>query len=95
MGIEMYVRTLRRPNYLNDDSFISVFDSWGKVQSGLFDGNDFNFGHFTECINYRFDNKRGDNGIIQGQYCLVGFGATPDTSRTEDNIPDGFDWREM
>ena len=71
-----------------------VFDTWGKIQSGLFEGNQFNFGRFTECLNFRYDPNPEAGEIIQGQYCLVGFSATASTI-TEDDRNDNFDWREM
>lgn len=76
-------------------NLILVIDSWGKIQAGYFSGNNYNLGHFDECINYRYNIKSDNDEVIEGQYCLVGFSATPNTTRIEDNITDGFDWREM
>lgn len=89
---QSHIHTLN--NFLDTEYSIAVLDSWGKVQSGYFAGNVYNLGHFDECINYRF-NIQPDNEVIQGRYCLVGFRAIPNTTRTEDNKPDGIDWREM
>jgi hypothetical protein len=72
-----------------------VFDTWGKIQSGYLAGNRFNFGHFTDCLNFHHETKQIKSDIIQGQYCLVGFVAMPNSSITEDNKSDGFDWREV
>lgn len=29
----------------------SVIDSWGKIPSGIFDGNFYEFGAFSQCLN--------------------------------------------
>ncbi|CRK88311.1 CLUMA_CG002090, isoform A, partial [Clunio marinus] len=71
---------------------IVVFDSWGKFQSGLFERNVVNVGSFTECIEFRHRTEP-NNGIIQGQYCLVGFKAL--NSSYHKNSSSVFDWREI
>lgn len=66
-----------------------VFDTWAKVTSGYLVGNRINFGHFTECLNFR--HVTANAGSIQGQHCFVTFTSTTPSEATSD----GFDWREM
>lgn len=70
-----------------------MFDFWAKIQSGIGNGNRFNFGHFTDCIDYRYQPQLGEIGNIQGQHCLVTFKASSNVTLPEDR--EGFDWREM
>lgn len=39
-----------------------VIDSWGKIPSGIFMGNNYELGNYDECINTEH---------IMGQYCLA------------------------
>lgn len=73
--------------------FFQVFDTWGKIQSGVLVGNRVNFGHFTECINFRYEAEPNGVGVIQGQHCLVAYAAIPESTLPDDS--EGFDWREM
>lgn len=76
-----------------------MFDTWGKIPSGLFERNQFSLGRYSECMKFRHDTQSEVSlevsEAIQGQYCLVGFVATPDSSITNDSRNNVFDWREM
>lgn len=67
---------------------------WGKVQSGVYHGNQNSFGSFQECLSYRHDLKSFDSEIIQGQYCLMRITATPN-SAISDEIIDVFGWGDV
>lgn len=43
----------------------SVFDSWGKIPSSILEGNLYDFGGFSECLNIERNAKR-----YETQYCL-------------------------
>lgn len=43
----------------------AVVDSWGKIPSGFLEGNLFELGSFTECLNIKRDNKP-----YESKYCL-------------------------
>lgn len=74
-------------------NIVLVFDLWGKVESGYLEGNQFNFGHFTECLSFKHEAPAGSENI-QGQYCLIAFDGLS-SSITADAPSNGFDWREM
>lgn len=40
-------------------------DSWGKIPSGILEGNLYELGSFTECLNIKWNNKPYDS-----KYCL-------------------------
>lgn len=44
-------------------------DAWGRVPSGIFSGNVFDFGNFDQCIN--FEHQTIETGKILGQHCTV------------------------
>lgn len=69
---------------------VSVFDLWGKINSGYLEGNRFSLGHYTECLDFL---EPIQDIKMQGQYCLVVAVPIPNSTITEQ--PDGFDWREM
>lgn len=50
---------------------ISIFDSWSKLQSGIFSGNLANFGHFDQCVRSR--HAMANIGEFQGQHCVTSF----------------------
>lgn len=70
-----------------------MFDYWGKVESGYLEGNQFNFGHYTECLKFKHESPT-DSEVVQGQYCLVAFDGRS-SSITDDALVNGVDWREM
>ncbi|KAL5284200.1 hypothetical protein ACFFRR_006464 [Megaselia abdita] len=49
-------------------SIFPMFDSWGKINSGLMEGNIFAFGNFDECINFKRE-LPSPFGTMEGQYC--------------------------
>ena len=70
-----------------------VFDFWGKIASGYFEGNQFNFGHFTPCLKFRHEIPVVIEKV-QGKYCLVAFTALPNSTLVNGELLDGLDWRE-
>jgi hypothetical protein len=71
-----------------------VFDNWAKIDSGylMSFGARFSYGHFDRCLQFRQELSRND--VIQGQHCMVRFGASETLTLPEDYEGD-FDWREM
>lgn len=45
-----------------------MHDSWGKIPSGLFSGNVYDFGSFDQCINLKLSSVLGK---ITGQHCTL------------------------
>lgn len=65
---------------------IEIFDTWTKLQFGLFDGNLVDFGLFDKCV--RFKRDMGYNGIFRGQHCMTGFRANiVDANNTSGFVP--------
>lgn len=58
--------------------FSLVIDSWGKIESGYFIGKKISAGRFEECLN--FTEPTEVSGIIEGQYCLVKWIASTNSS---------------
>lgn len=46
-----------------------MFDSWGRIPSGILSGNLFSFGNFDECLSIN-EVTESNSGTIKGQYCL-------------------------
>lgn len=69
MGDERYGFTQKKNNFeLKSQYFvcIAVIDSWGKIPSGVLDGNLFEFGAFSQCLNIdRYDEA------YKTKYCLA------------------------
>lgn len=74
-----------------------VFDSWTKFQSGIFYGNQIDFGNFDQCLDFQHKSSDLTVGLVQGQHCLIYYRATMNASSPPATIqPDGiFDWSEM
>lgn len=53
--------------------FRIVYDSWGKIPSGLLQGNFFTPGSFEQCRRFGIQNSAG---VFQGQHCTVQLGIT-------------------
>lgn len=49
---------------------ISVFDSWGKLSSGIFSGNLYELGDFDQCLDTNEEN------IFTPQYCVARISKT-------------------
>ncbi|XP_031627930.1 nose resistant to fluoxetine protein 6-like [Contarinia nasturtii] len=62
----------------NDPWAMKILDSWGKIPSGIFNGNLFEFGEFSECLNIERNGKQ-----FKTQYCLgqLFFDAPSKTSK--------------
>jgi hypothetical protein len=76
--------------------FIVVFDLWGKINSGYFEGNRFSLGHFSQCLDFRHEignEVEEEKTKVQGQYCLLLAVPLPNSTIKEQS--DGFDWREV
>lgn len=53
----------------NKHSFIfAVYDSWGKVPTGVFFGNIYEFGNFDQCRRVHYSHYYG---TIAGQHCTM------------------------
>jgi hypothetical protein len=48
-----------------------VFDSAAKIPVGLLAGNQYQLGHYDECIEISMDAGERSGGMIKGQYCLA------------------------
>lgn len=48
--------------------WITVFDAWGKIPSGILVGNHFDFGSFDECLAVNYNEN---NSTFVGQYCMA------------------------
>lgn len=62
----------------------TVFDSWGKLPSGILDGNVYSFGNFDECLSVQRPPSSADGlSEFQTQYCLAEvYTQTPDIDRS-------------
>lgn len=58
-------------------SICLVIDSWGKIPSGLYSGNFFDFGMFDQCLDV--SHASDDGNTIKGQYCLPSISAEFET----------------
>lgn len=45
-------------------------DSWGKIPSGVLQGNLYELGNFDQCLGVMHVNETGNS--FKGQYCLAG-----------------------
>ncbi|KAL9695310.1 hypothetical protein quinque_014595 [Culex quinquefasciatus] len=52
---------------------LEMYDSWGKIPSGLLQGNFFTPGSFEQCRRFGIQNSAG---LFQGQHCTVQLGIT-------------------
>lgn len=71
-----------------------MYDSWSKLQSGIFSRNVQDLGNYDQCIEF---NHVTDSSIvenIQGKYCATIFHATQNKSIISDNN-ENFDLIEM
>jgi hypothetical protein len=63
--------------YQRKDSWaLKIYDSWGKLQSGIISGNLVNFGHYEQCLAVRHDFEDEYSGIFLGQHCMIFFNVT-------------------
>jgi hypothetical protein len=71
-----------------------VFDSWSKVQSGIFNGNTIDLGNYDQCL--AFSHKPSTQNIdeIEPQYCLITYRPIQNRSSNE-NTNLSFDWTNM
>lgn len=52
-----------------------MFDSWGKIPTGIFYGNTFDLGNFDQCMTTNLMTGLDSVGNISGHYCLGMLGA--------------------
>jgi hypothetical protein len=71
---------------------VEMFDSWAKLQSGLFSMNTINLGDFDSCVRFRHDTK--SSGIVQGQHCVTLVKASTNSSLDE-NEGESFSLKEV
>lgn len=43
-----------------------MYDSWSKLQSGIFMGSNRDFGNYDECVKFKHESSVG---LIKGKYC--------------------------
>lgn len=48
-----------------------MYDTWGKFQHGILNGNSFNFGDYDRCVDFTYDIVISNVGRIQGKYFLI------------------------
>jgi hypothetical protein len=46
-------------------------DAWGKIPSGIFSGNLYDFGSFDQCLRFEHDPENQGIGRIEGQHCTL------------------------
>lgn len=46
-------------------------DSWGRLPSGIFSGNLYDFGNYDQCIHLTHFSEA--HGVIHGQHCTIVF----------------------
>jgi hypothetical protein len=51
--------------------FFTVFDSSAKFPEGLLAGNQYQMGHYDECVEILVDTGERFGGQLKGQYCLA------------------------
>lgn len=79
---------------------VLVIDSSAKLQTGFMRGNIMLIGNYDECLNIYED--KGDDGIIEGQYCTVALTPAKNVSNNElgqildfTNVSISFDKRSV
>lgn len=70
-----------------------MFDTWGKFQEGILNGNIHNFGDFDQCLNFEHVTTMSDIGIIKGKHCMISYTGSPDSS--EDDFDVKFEMRVL
>jgi hypothetical protein len=48
-----------------------VFDSAAKIPVGFLAGNQYQMGHYDECVEISVDAGERFGGMLKGQYCLA------------------------
>ncbi|XP_058454323.1 nose resistant to fluoxetine protein 6-like [Malaya genurostris] len=62
-----------------------MLDAWGKIPSGIFEGNFYDLGSFEECRKFSYDTNNETLGEIRGQYCLLSIPFNLDSNRAVKN----------
>ncbi|CRL06390.1 CLUMA_CG019121, isoform A [Clunio marinus] len=74
------------------DWALKMFDTWGKFQHSVLDGNVNNFGDYDLCRSFVHESPVTSIGTVNGEYCLVSYiGAEEDIEPFDIN----FDWKEL
>lgn len=69
-----------------------MYDTWGKLQYGVFVGNVHNFGDYDRCIDFEYQTPILDVGTIQGRHCMISYeGSDSD----DENLNLNFDLKEL
>ena len=92
---KMTLIRLKHETHQHASLFHTVFDSWSKIQSGLFSGNKYDLGDYDQCIGFSYSSN--DVGTIQGKQCFIILSPLSQTKLNEhDNaINNSFDWSVM
>lgn len=71
---------------VNVISFVKlVADAWGKIPSGILQGNFFEFGSYDQCLAIKHDTEIAEIGTFKGQYCLAKLGFKASDSQQKFN----------
>ncbi|CRK88313.1 CLUMA_CG002092, isoform A, partial [Clunio marinus] len=71
---------------------LKLFDLWGKINSGYTEGNFYNLGHYSKCLDFRYQHTNNEE-VIQGKYCLIALAVTPTSSNETDDKINTSDWQ--
>lgn len=73
---------------------LTVFDLSAKIQSGYLAGNVYNFGQFSECVNFQHQISAERN--VKGQHCMIKFTTVRNSTILSKRLEGAdFDWSEM
>lgn len=53
------------------DFYLLVLDSWGKMPTGIYSGNNLDLGHYDQCYTTEHDSKSTIIGYIEPLYCQI------------------------
>lgn len=68
-----------------------MYDSWGKFQYGILNGNGFNFGDFDKCVRFMHETTISNIGTIKGKHCMISFTGT----KSDDDLKMVYEMREL
>jgi hypothetical protein len=57
--------------YSLNQFLFTVFDSAAKIPVGVLAGNQYQLGHYDECVEISLDAGERFGGTLRGQYCLA------------------------
>lgn len=48
-----------------------MLDSWGKMPAGINSGNNYDFGHYDQCLSFSHDSTLIEIGTLNGLHCKL------------------------